>query len=106
MTITHSDAQAPHTTPDVLSVLLAELTAADAAHVLRLAPIVVDQAVCAFCDPTGPSGVVIATVAIMNRWDHLIRRTVCAGCVHDAVVWATAEGRDVTIRAAMLPSAS
>lgn len=105
-TITHRDCRALQTSPDTLTVLLGELAASDAAHVLRLAPIAVDQGECAFCDPTGPSGVVIATVAMVNRWDHLIRRTVCAGCVHEAVVWATGEGRDVTVRAAILPSAS
>lgn len=101
MTITHSDSAPPVGPRDTLAALIAELTDADRAHVLVLAPIVVDQPVCYFCDPTGPTGVVVATVALINRFGHLIRRTMCGRCVHEAVTWATSEGRGVTIRAAL-----
>lgn len=101
MTITHSDATPPAHPSSVLRDLVAEVAAADHGLSLKLQPVAAYQAECDFCDPTGPAGVVIATIAIINRFDHLIRRTACAGCVHDAIVWATSEGRNVTIRAAV-----
>ena len=101
MTITHSESGAPPAPRVILADLLAELAAADRAHVLILAPIVVDQPVCAFCDPAWESGVVVATVACVTGHDRLIRRSVCARCVHSAVVWGTSEGYGVTLRATL-----
>jgi hypothetical protein len=102
--ITHSRSRSLRGPHDTLTALVAEVAAADHGLVLILDPNPVDLAfcqVCQFCDPTGPTGAVAATITAINRLDHPIQRSLCSLCVHDAVVWATSEGRDVTIRAAV-----
>jgi hypothetical protein len=106
MTITHSDARPPADPSDTLAECVDRLNICDRAMVLRLDPVPADLGACDLCEPAGTINVAVATVQWITRFGHPFGRTVCAGCVGVALLEATSDGRDVTLRAAVGPVTS
>jgi hypothetical protein len=106
MTITHSDTHPPAQPSDTLAECVDRLNICDRAMVLLLDPVPADLGECDLCEPTGMISVAVATVVWTNRFGRPFGRTACAAHVGVALLEATSDGHDVSLRAAVGPVTS
>lgn len=99
-TITHGHSDPPPGPNDTLATFLSALNVADHAMVVVLDPVPADLGGCDYGDPAGKPGVAVATITWTNRFGRPVSRSSCALCVSSALIEATSDGRDVTVRAA------